>query len=1310
MSSQQLTRRRVDTSVSSEQNTDQHPNLDPLLSSHNRTPVSTPPGHPDQTTHSNGLLGNAFLAESLAGPGAGGGDGGDDDGAAFGGYLAESAQHTGEPGDAGDGSETTADAGSDPAGSAGSGPSDPTGSPTGASDPGGADPGGADLGASSEGAGAGAGAATAAAIDTTDPGAVLASIQHAPPTQLLPTFTAAGSAGAQALANQRQGVVDTLPKVPTPTGLAPIGGEASGTEVETKAASEDVTLAEGQGPDPVPEARPVPEAPALRQPQVAIEGGGEGEEGGDAALARSANNALAAVTFAPVPTTDPDQPRLQLTGAADPARMEDARAQGDARVHTAALDAAGAVRADFGEARIAPEPDAEILEASASLSEVGEAGAAEVPGLTGALPPEMAAGVDLSAGPLLDAKIGEQTGRYHEGQAKFETDAAAARAESDQKIQDEIAATTEAQTGHRDGAVGEVDRAKADWQSEIDQIQSSASTDADRARTSQLAEIEREQTTANAEARGHIAAAERKAEAKRADAERRAEAKKQAAEEESQGFWGWLKSKARALIDGLKAAVNAIYDGLRAIVKTIMDAAKKLAVAVIDLAAKAIVGLIRAYGEILKGIVRVALAAFPRLADEMTRRIDAAVAGAEAAVNAAASALKTAVSAIIDFLAKTLDQLLSLVQSLYNAAFTLIGMIVSGEWKAILDGLANLVGAAMLVPSKFEAAAYEELLGGDMEKPLSPAELSLAGIAPPGGGAGAGGGEAGVPGPPWSADNVGVDNVVSDLQLSESLQQEILAATGGDGELTFGESNDPERSMSAILGTDAGVGQGVGPAGPAVVPDDGLSVRERASARWTIMKKGLSDWWSKNWPLVIGGGVLAIGGFIAANILSGGAVLAALPAVMSVLGPLFIGMAVAMVGEHVAAYISQGWAGNKPAAGKSLAKALAIGAVELIGYLTFKASGAILKGAKAAARGAKAAAKGAVGAVRRGAGYVMKQGKVLLRGLDGSGFGRAFSRVSDFGAGLLRRTKFKGFRIRVRNRRRFQLQGKINPWVTIAEGRVTEVDGPSPGAMQVDDVAKFEKDFEYLRSTRQGPNETPKQWRERLDGMNPADDDELKLLMERMDRADKQGVIDAGTRQSTDAWNARKGEVWANENLSDDLMKRLTGSGDGQLDDFWRRVDGADTLDDVAKAKEDLLALRNEIAGSRRANKAGLLKDVEERLSKIDHRKRMIEARSAGTRQTGDIVEDITSNGGKTDHWASSRDQALDVQDATQAKLNQQGSYDPTDFHGPETHRGSRVDDWDNPNLAPDDPHVNLKGTLDGESFTTHLYHPDAPR
>ena len=945
-----------------------------------------------------------------------------------------------------------------------------------------------------------------ALIASESPGVIIDTLAQAPASGAAAALTEAEAASPAALARLREEAQKALPEIPTPTGIqarrtdkADNNGSFPGASAQPIGVSiqpvQSDRAAEATNVDLVEEA---PAAPEPAPTQLAGSEGDKDEQGrpkNDPALARSAQSALASVSASAeqVPTQATGAPNVDMTGEADPGQLQSAFNASEQQTRQAASTATRETGQDFGEGGIFPEPDEEVLRASHTLGEPklpkgGSRSAA-------ALPAEAMAAIDAEASPVLHQRIGAEKQKYTRGEAQYDADSQAAHHKARQDIssleQDTRATQEEAQQGAR----ADVALARQDWQGEIEKVQTDFKTTASQAHGEHFRQIQAKELEGNQRASEHIAKAERQAEEEKSKARSEVESKKRAAKKESKGFWGWAKSKAKALVNGLKKAVNVIYDGLRKAVNVLFEAAKKLALATIELARKAIVGLIAAYGAVLKGLVSMALAAFPKIRDKIKQRIDQVVSKATEVVNKAASALKQGVTAIIDFLASTIDKALGLIQDLYNGIFTVIAMIISGELQELLARLGNLIDAARTAPGQFETAAYEELLDGNLDQPLSPAELIAAGRTPPGGAiteleetdgidaeSMAAASEGAMPRPPWTDSNVGVDEVATGEKLSPELTEQLLQMIGGgDGEVTFGESQDSSRSLDVLL---AGHGQrpGQGTAGVwpstgqqvAAAPmshDDGLTPRERAAIKWQAMRNGLANWWSENWPQVLAGGVLGVAGFIVANILTGGAILAALPAFMTAIGYIFSGVMVAQLASHLRDYLQKGWNGDIQGGGKSLAKGLAAGAIELISLLTFKVGSVAMKGAKAAAKGGRALARGATHVARRGAGYVVNGGKVLLRGA-GRGITTGAKRLRELGARLLGRTRFKGFRIRIRNRR-FRLEGRINPWILLSEGSTIKVDTDELPALarQGDELVTRHGRAQVLSMTDELPSE-----------------------------------------------------------------------------------------------------------------------------------------------------------------------------------------------------------------------------------------------
>lgn len=906
----------------------------------------------------------------------------------------------------------------------------------------------------------GTAAVAAVTISSENPGTILQQLQEVPPVSAFAAYEQAQAASATALMNQKQAVEKSLPQIPAPTGLpakTPTAKQKTTAILPLDHGSPEIAGGKsGRNTKKYP--TEVIEAPAPPPIRVTKLAGDTNAQNGDAKLSQSAQTALDRVRIntSQIKTSAGERPSVDMSGEADASQVDSFQSDSTAKVQIAKQNASNQIYQDFGENNILPEASTETLKANRAISSpnapIDQGGKAPI------LPDEAINGLNLAFGPELHRRVGEQRAKYDSGKVKYDADSAKARTDAEQQIAGLDQDTRVKQLEEQNKAKAQVAQSRLEWQTEVNQVEQDYGGKAQRATVEQKAKIAAQKQEGEEKANKHLADAEQKAAQEKQKAEQEAVRKKNEAKKESGGFWGWVQSKASALIDGLKTAINTIYDGLRAAVKIIFSAAKALVSAAIELARTAIVGLIKGLGVLLKGLVTVALAAFPNIAKRINSKIDTAVNSAVNAVNTAANALKEAATSVLDFLANTLDSFLGLIQSLYNGILTVIGMIIRGELKELMERLGNLVKAAKEMPSRFEAAAYEELLGGDFDKPLSPMELAQAGKTPPqaqvgqaaqSSSNGKGVTDAGpLPAAPWSTANVGVDAVENDMVLSPELISHLHAHTGGNGVVEFGESGDKERSMDAVMSEVTGQKKS-GEEEQQEYPPDGLTPRERAKIRWDLMKQGLADWWSKNKVTIIAVSIAAIVGVTAAIIATGGAIFGAIAPLLSALGPLFVGLTVATLGGHIRDYVAKAWDGDIPGGAKSLAKGLAAGAIELLSWLTFKAAGGVIKGAKAVTKGlvkgVSKLAKGIVSIIARGAKFVIEKGKVLFKGLAKSGIGKRVKSLRELGDQLLLHLRFKKFRIRIQGRR-FLLEGFINPWITIANGQITEVPEGTTGS------------------------------------------------------------------------------------------------------------------------------------------------------------------------------------------------------------------------------------------------------------------------
>ncbi|HTS36386.1 MAG TPA: DUF4157 domain-containing protein [Candidatus Solibacter sp.] len=437
--------------------------------------------------------------------------------------------------------------------------------------------------------------------------------------------------------------------------------------------------------------------------------------------------------------------------------------------------------------------------------------------------------------------------------------------------------------------------------------------------------------------------------------------------------------------------------------------------------------------------------------------------------------------------------------------------IMSGD---DLDWVGNLLSAMIKVPDYIEGQFEEELIGMDLTEPLpferateaKPADLAaqsaVAGTLPSS--------DAAILSNPSLAEGqIGVDHV-ADMELDPELVAD-LQSQGGEKE--YRGPDDPARTIKRIQTELSGGGaqgdmaagdlSGAGPQKPmsqmstdeqleqfmnqpapntctqekSAKSEGGGSIPEELKigpltraqrARYLLHQigQGIKTWFNCNsyWliPAIIG--VIAV--LVALEILTGGAITAALPEILDIMAAIMIGVAAVRAAAYVAEYVGKAIAGEIVGAAKSLARGLAIVAIELIFALLFNLDKVIktlkqgLKAtAEAAAKAAKAAVKGTVESVeelgrigvkgvktagKNIAGFgraIVKNGKLLLEGI-GEGFAKGIRKVEELFERLWNKLRFKAFRIRLTGGW-FTLEGEINPWILLAKGKIKWIEDAS---------------------------------------------------------------------------------------------------------------------------------------------------------------------------------------------------------------------------------------------------------------------------
>jgi hypothetical protein len=479
-----------------------------------------------------------------------------------------------------------------------------------------------------------------------------------------------------------------------------------------------------------------------------------------------------------------------------------------------------------------------------------------------------------------------------------------------------------------------------------------------------------------------------------------------------------------------------------------------------------------------------------------------------------------------------------------------VARIMTGE---DIDWIGNLIEAARNFPQHFAGQAQEELTGMNLGNPLpferNAAPAVTAEVDP----------QAAVAaalaqirtGPRLADGDITVDRVAR-TPLEPEVQQELLnlgaqpestlllndeggGAAGGGDAATIGpsapsaEPGAPDAALDVAARPLAAEEQAEvelnermaredaqphdcnerptsGPAPQSAVPEIArigpLTQAQRGRYLLHQVGQSMSRWFRCNAYWVVPALIVAIVAFIAAFILTDGAIVPAALEVMEVLAPLFLGFAVLRITGFVAQYFAQAVSGDTENAAKSLARAFAAAAIEIAFALLFNLKAVIQQAGRAVrevAAGGVAAARrlageavtasgrairgtvtGAIeaagrlrGTVRRGAAaiventgraarFITRGGRALLRGIE-EGFARGirslrqlFERIREWFRG------FKRFRIRFQ---RFWLifEGEVNPWITIFEAEIEVFTRRRAGAQFVS-----EEELDALRRAQGG--------------------------------------------------------------------------------------------------------------------------------------------------------------------------------------------------------------------------------------------------
>jgi hypothetical protein len=821
-------------------------------------------------------------------------------------------------------------------------------------------------------------------------------------------------------------------------------------------------------------------------------------------------------------TSAGERPRVDTTGDASPNENRRQQVDSDREVATRQVEADEATRADFGEHDVYPDaPQERMRPRSAPGGPPGGSGAGVRE--PGAVPNAVRSGLDQAGAGWLRGEVDQRADQERQDREAYERDSDQARAENQRQIDDETARIRAQQEDSQLGVRREVSDQRERWREDNRRVRETYGSKATAERQQTDGQIDAKVRSTEQQADDELSRAEREAKEKRKETETKAEAKKREAENRPRSTWDRIKGAVSDFFDAIRDAVNALFDELRRFVRGLIERAKQVVRGWIEAARQAIVGLIRAFGEFLKVVVSIALAAFPEAAKRARRWIDDRVDKAVEVVNEAADALQEFAQRALDALGAALDFVLSVYQRAYLLLIEGLRLLAVGLIE-IMERIGHLVEAAGQMPDHFIGQVTEELLGRDLTQPLpfertaapSPAAVVSAAVAT--------GEIAGPDARALTRSAVGDADVTVDRVAPLELDTEFFAALDlQEGEeREFGEVSDPSRTIAAVQQEQTGGGEAA--AGPtpttaepttpttaepttpvpeaaplspeqeveqrleqmlqaepeppcpkeasgekadqSAVPEETkfgpLTIGQRARYLTGQMIKGVKNWFSCNWPWLLAAAIGVLTVLVIAEILTGGAITAAIPPLMQLIAMIMLGVAAVRVAAYIGEYLAKGWEGDRPGAARSLARGLAVGAIELIFTLLFDLN-AVIKAARqgltATLRGAAATARQAGAQVLRSARRVggaavqtvrapgraaalvgrvtVRRGRMVFQGLRG-GFAKGVRSLDDLARRLWNTVRFRRFKL-VRRGSRIQLYGYINPWILLADGTVVEV-------------------------------------------------------------------------------------------------------------------------------------------------------------------------------------------------------------------------------------------------------------------------------
>jgi hypothetical protein len=927
-----------------------------------------------------------------------------------------------------------------------------------------------------------ASATEAPAIDSSSSGSVISSLASANPTNFAQGMQIADSAVSKAKQTEKKKAEESLPIIEQPTGLNDTDKQTEKPTIPPEGTSPNIGITESGQPNIIETKVPLPSTPV---PSENVKTASVNEPWSPEHFDFRINQ---------LPTTDEsletspgEKPPVDLSGEASPQQNDSNLKESNSEVEKQKEESDKATLQDFGENNMYPNIKKETLKSQYTFSETQEWQSEKetLPQLSAETKVALDQKIKEAKGGEIEAEVTKQKAGESDYNSKVENE----KKSGLEKIDQETQKTRKTQLEEQKKGKDQVNDERENWKEENKKIKQdfSGKSELEKSKTekdidSKVKETDQKVDQEYTKAKKDSKEAEDKAQKDVEDKKKEAKEK-----EKEKSWWDKVTDAISDFFNALKKAVSFIFDTLRKAVKVIIEAAKTLVKGFIELARKFVVGLIKAFAEILKGFVKLALAAFPKLAEKICKAIDKAVEKTVEVINKLAEGLKKVCDFILDSIGKAIDFVLSIYEKVINAILKALEFITVGIIK-IMHGIANMVEAIYNSPDHFLGQATEEFLGTDVTQPLPMGQertqeeydnlmakanntndtiadenknnelLSKTSI---------------------TEDDVSVP-VLSNAELSPGMLQyinslppgeHVLYEQDGDGTglsamqsgfVNSEQSIEPSNQIDIKGGsTFDGDRLKVGPddkVGPLTTGERTIIVFERIGS---AIKKMVSEWWEKNKVYIIAGAVVAALALIAAIILTGGAILGAIPplleGIMLLLTVWSLAESIPKIKDNITNYAVKSFNGFIIPGAKHFARAFAIAAMEIIGLIPGAKAG--LKGTKSVINilkkeglaGLKTAAKTSIKTMVKtqaqwgkkvfktaisGAKKTISKGKYILQGLS-KGVVSGFKKVDDLIIYFKKAYSYlKKIRLRIMGLY-WQIGIKINPdFIVLMEGKL----------------------------------------------------------------------------------------------------------------------------------------------------------------------------------------------------------------------------------------------------------------------------------